>query len=93
MYYPETISRVRKAIPCDGQFIKPVSGKPAAPAYLVWMCDEIEKMSTSSEEDALKAGRWIGWILAHMELQGFWENDRSRDYVRIDKANGFDKPH
>lgn len=34
--------------------------------------------------DPEKAGWWIGWILAHMELHGFWDNERSRELIRKD---------
>lgn len=46
---------------------------------IVWMCDRIEVM-----EDREKASRWIGWILAMMEMWGGMRNRESRDLIRED---------
>ena len=54
--------------------------------HLIWMCDEISKMS-----DSLKAARWIGYVLRMIEDLGFWDNTVSRDYIREDVKNGNDK--
>lgn len=50
--------------------------------YLLWMCDEIEKMT-----DSLKAARWIGYVLRMVEELNFWDNNVSRDYIREDVKN------
>jgi hypothetical protein len=57
------------------------------------MCNEVEKMDISSVDEAVKAGRWMGWIFAHIEMAGLWNNKRTRDLVRNDRKLGFDKPH
>lgn len=51
--------------------------------YLLWMCDEIEKMT-----DSLKAARWMGYVLRMVEELDFWDNSISRDYIREDVTNG-----
>lgn len=51
--------------------------------YLLWMIDGVEKM-----EESAKAGRWMGWILAYMEMLGFMTNEQSREMVRVDKETG-----
>lgn len=70
----------------------PKSGPVPLP-YLLWMAEEVKNMDTSSLELAVKAGRWIGWILREIEVQGFWDNNHSRDLTREDKVNGLDRPH
>jgi hypothetical protein len=57
------------------------------------MCVKISKMYTRHPKNALKAARWIGWILSQMELQGFWTNAQSRNLIRRDVRFEFDKPH
>ena len=51
--------------------------------YVLWMCDEIEKMT-----DSLKAARWIGYVNRMVEELGFWDNITTRDYIREDVKNG-----
>ena len=99
MYYQGTIRAIREAIrekhPSMEALFVDLSrlDEPHVPfAYLLWMCDEIEKMDITSIDQAIKAGRWIGWISAHVESKGLWKNDKTRDLVREDKENGFDKP-
>jgi hypothetical protein len=53
--------------------------------YILWMLDEIDKM-----RNPLKAGRWIGWVLAYMEMMGFVTNDESRTMIRVDREAGAD---
>jgi hypothetical protein len=97
MYYPLTIARIRLAIDAayPGTIATPDTLMPATPApppYLLWMCEEIENMNVYSVDEALKAARWIGWVLAHIELHGLWTNDESRDYIRQDKSHNHDRP-
>lgn len=61
--------------------------------YLAWMCDQIEGFETDSLDKALKASRWIGWIMAMMEENFGWSNVQSRECTRQDVKMGFDKPH
>ena len=50
------------------------------------MCNEIKTMGNS-----LKAARWIGYVLRMVEDLGFWDNGKSRDYIREDVKCGNDK--
>ncbi len=61
--------------------------------YLTWMCDQVEGFETDSLDNALKASRWIGWIMAMMEETFGWSNVQSRESTRQDVKMGFDKPH
>jgi hypothetical protein len=67
-------------------------GQIAPLSYLLWMCNEVEKVDTVSDDQAEKAARWIGWMIAHAELNGLWNNERSRELVRSDRRLGLDKP-
>lgn len=98
MFYKRSVSGIREAI----EEVQPgtkaeesilVTGKPAPLEYLLWMCDQLEKMDTTSPDDAAKAGRWIGWIYANAEIQGLWDQCTTRSLAREDKQKGFDKPH
>lgn len=83
MYYAHTIAEVRKALkPSDAVFS----------SHLRWMCDQIEKMDQDSVSEAVKAGRWIGWVLAHVEMMQLWHNNQSRNLIRIDRQAGRDVP-
>lgn len=98
MFYKHTITRIKEAIRRKAPWAKPAFEElqistPPSFSYLLWMCQELEKMETGSIENAVKAGRWIGWILAHIELEGFWSNAESRDYTREDHLLGLDQPH
>ncbi len=98
MYYPKTITAIRVRIEKEKPGTKPrfrelKEGGLAPLSYLLWMCKQVEEMDTSSIESAIKAGRWLGWILAHMEIHGLWDNAKSRRLVRSDHKKGFDKPH
>ena len=35
-----------------------------------------------------KAGRWMGWIYAYLEVIGLTTNEDSRNMARTDSANG-----
>lgn len=84
--YTITISEIRvtlskyKAAENDDS----IDGKD--PSYLLWMCNQIECMNSNSVADVLKASRWIGWILAHMEMHHGWNNQRSRNVIRCDSV-------
>lgn len=58
------------------------------PGYLLWMTREVGNMSPDIP-GSLKAARWIGRILRCCEeLFEDWDNARSRDLIREDKALG-----
>lgn len=57
--------------------------------YILWMTEKVMQMNRDSLEDALKAARWVGWILCMVEEKlGLWDNNFSRDLVRDDVING-----
>jgi hypothetical protein len=61
--------------------------------YILWMLDSVERMNVQSLDHALKAARWMGWILRVVEEDlKLWENDKSRDLVREDVGLGNDRP-
>jgi hypothetical protein len=98
LYYKKTIATVRATIarmePETRAEYSELKDKEVAPSsYILWMCDEIERMDTSSVDEAIKAGRWIGWVTAHIELAGVWNNRTTRDLIRSDRRDGYDKPH
>lgn len=98
MYYQGTIAALRVAIEekspgTRAEYSDLVPGDLAPLSYLLWMCDEVQKMSVTSTDESVKAGRWMGWVFAHAELFGIWDNTRTRDLVREDRRNGYDKPH
>jgi hypothetical protein len=98
MYYQGTITALRASIKearpgVCAEYSELVPNEIAPLPYLLWMCDEVEKMDTCSIDDSVKAGRWMGWVFAHAELAGIWDNAKTRDVVRDDRRNGYDKPH
>ncbi|GEM_PF-2074677 len=100
MYYENTIKEIRTRIKKVYPDTKPVFMQTimlddglVPLSYLLWMCDELQIWDTTSIDSAVKAGRWIGWVLAHFELHEFMENNETRDMVHEDREQGFDKPH
>jgi len=98
MYYPVTLDNLKRVIydvflDVHPEFSELHEQKVASPSYLLWMIQEVQDMDISSIDSALKAARWIGWIIAHTEMLVGFSNTESRDWVREDKTNGFDKPH
>lgn len=98
MYYAGTLAALRAAVQnkfpgTEAEYRELVPLKVAPASYLLWMCDEVEKMDTSSVDEAVKAARWMGWVFAHAELLGIWTNTQTRDLVREDRREGLDKPH
>ena len=62
-------------------------------AHLLWMCTEINQtMSPKKIIDALKAARWVGWMLHECEVLGFWDNEKSRELARADVEAKNDLP-
>lgn len=98
MYYKGTIAALRAAIQeiqpgTQAEYLDLVPGNVVPLSYLLWMCEEVQKMDISSVDESAKAGRWMGWVFAHVELAGVWDNTKTRDLVRDDRRNGYDKPH
>ena len=100
MYYQKTITEVRRIIEEVSPGIKPKfidlsswGASPVTSSYILWMCDQVEEMDTSSIKHAVKAGRWIGYILSQMETRGYWSNSQSRALTREDHLSGLDLPH
>lgn len=62
------------------------------PEHLAWMVTQVAKLDRTSIEDAIKAARWIGWMLCAAEELGFWDNARSRALIRKDIAEGYALP-
>lgn len=86
-YYPVTITAVRRELSAP-----PIGALPDQVRHLQWMCGEIDGLDPYSLSVALKAARWIGWILRAMEEMNIWSNETSRDLVRADALHGFDAP-
>lgn len=98
MFYPVTIkaleSKLRELAPdVLPQQIELEMGKVAPICHLLWMIEEVKLMDTNSVESSTKAARFLAWILHDIEFQCLWDNKYSRDLVRIDVKNGFDRPH
>lgn len=55
--------------------------------HILWMLDLVGEMG---KEKSGKAGRWMGWIFAHLEIMGLITNADSRDMARIDARNSND---
>lgn len=98
MFYPATTKAVEILIQgvapgITGQQLAVPKCGPVSFAHLLWMIEEIRVMDTDSVDAAIKAGRYIGWVLREVESQGFWDNEHTRDLVRGDVQNGFHRPH
>jgi hypothetical protein len=70
-----------------------VSKRPTPLEHLLYMCDQIKTFDTTRYDHAAKAGRWIGWIFAHVELHGLMENETTRILAKEDVINGRDLIH
>jgi hypothetical protein len=65
-----------------------------APAYLLWMVEQVRGMDTRSVKEAVRAGRWMGYIFRWVEEIGLWDNARTREIVRADvRQADYDLPH
>lgn len=92
MFYQHSITEVRNAI----EQVKPGTsakecvleiGMPATLEHILWMCDRIQEMDTSSEDELAKASRWIGWIYAQMEILRIWNSGFSRSLASEDRKH------
>jgi len=97
-YYADTIKTIRgiihKQFPdaVSHRAHKPAKGEIAKPGRLLWMLDEIEKMDTSSLDEAFKAARWITWICRDLEIQGLMDPEATKSHVRGDIKKGHERP-
>ncbi len=101
MYYPNAVQSVRQYLLALNHVPKYNPDSHPDGDYLLWMCDEIEKMDEWSLHDALKASRWIGWIFGALEAGssagGFnqyfpWKHSESRLRVSRDAEDGLMYP-
>ncbi|MDP3052511.1 MAG: hypothetical protein Q8N22_00980 [bacterium] len=83
-YYPNVIGFISKRLREKFPKVKPRKNLKNTPAYLLWMMQEMQKF-----DDSVKAGRWIGWIMAHAEMLGIMTNEKSRKLARMDCRQGF----
>lgn len=89
-YYSCTLAELTKKLGPTERVENPM-GKPTR-EHLAWMVEQVAHLDRSSLDDALKAARWIGWMLLAAEIIGFWSNSQSRALIRLDREAGFDKP-
>ena len=87
MYYQHSVTAIADCLRGMGHEAQQSEMAEQTPEHLLWMCEQIAGFDESSRSDALKAARWIGWMLAVMERQcpGEWPNDLSRQLVRADE--------
>lgn len=92
-FYPITFAHVRKRIEdvFPPEYLVPQERSTIGTQHVMWMITQVEQMERTIE-NATKAARWLGWILAKAEEVGLWNNDTSRELVRRDVANGDDLP-
>lgn len=65
---------------------------------LLYMVHRVRSMDTRSLDEAIKAGRWLGWMFR--DIQGLyrrlgkegWDNARARDVARADRLMQADRP-
>ena len=53
--------------------------------HILWMFEQVEKMEPAEKG---KAGRWICWAVAYLEIMGFLTNAQTRDLIRVDVQDG-----
>jgi hypothetical protein len=90
MYYANTLAEFTKKLGVTERIENP-AGVPTK-EHIAWMVEQIASFDTRSIEDAIKAGRWIGWMLCAAEMHGFWSNRRSRELIRMDREAGLHRP-
>lgn len=83
-YYPNIIEFISARLEKKFPKVKPRKNQKNIPAYLLWMMQEMQKF-----DDSVKAGRWIGWIMAHAEILGIMTNKQSRRLAKMDCRQGF----
>jgi len=85
-YYPNTIEVITNIIKKNFPKAEPRQGITDLSSHLLWMLEEIKKMNNASG----KAGRWIGYVLAHLETMKLLTNQESRQLIRKDVLNGYE---
>ena len=85
-YYPNTIEAVINIIKKNFPKAKPKQGIIDLSSHLLWMLEEIKKMNNTSG----KAGRWIGYVLAYLEMMELLTNQESRNLIREDVLNRYE---
>lgn len=85
-YYPYTIKFIEGKLKNKFPKVKPKEDLNNIPANLLWMMKKMQSFN-----DPLKAGRWIGWIVAHAEMLGIMNNRQSRKLINKDLKDGFIK--
>ena len=53
--------------------------------HILWMLDQVEAMPAGK---SAKAGRWMGWVFAHLEMLGVITNDDARRLAKADNDEG-----
>ena len=95
-YYPTTVMEIRIAIQRKYPVAQPDENGLASndvPSYILWMINKIGEMDAFSYAGALKAARWLGWVLRVVESDlNLWDNTKSRELVRSDVLADRDKP-
>lgn len=92
MFYEFSIEQIRKRIGSQHQPVRNEEGRHTF-SHVLWMCEQIEAMNEYSILAAFKAGRWIGWIFAVMEMRSAeWTNGHSRNFARWDHVCATDCP-
>lgn len=94
-YYPHSLETLEREI--KGRFS---AAKPDEhvidtdmPSYLLWMIERMRTFDITSQKDALKAARWLGWMWGVVEYDlKLWNNARTREITRVDVRNGHDMP-
>lgn len=94
-YYPNSLDTIERALRERFPGVESDGGAiiTNAPAYLLWMVEQVRGMDSSSYEEAAKAGRWLGYIFRGVEELGLWDNTRTREITRVDvKRAHYDLP-
>lgn len=95
MFYSITVTEIRIRILSDFPSVTPRENTDPGfeIANLLWMCEQIESMNQKSIREALKASRWIGWMIRECESLGFWDAEYTRKLVQSDCEEKNDLPH
>ncbi|KKR43645.1 hypothetical protein A2434_02035 [Candidatus Woesebacteria bacterium RIFOXYC1_FULL_41_14] len=86
-YYRSTLDEIDKIIKDSKPEIRPDENgleNGNIEGYTLWMTSQIRAMNHDSQEIALKAARWVGYVLRMVEEKGYWDNERSRELIRGD---------
>lgn len=84
-YYPNLIGFIKPRLKKKFPEAKPERNQGNIHGHLLWMMDEMQAFDPSS---VAKRGRWIGWIIAHVEMLGIIESVQSRKLAEEDSHSG-----